>query len=227
MHEAQILADRVVVVDVEADLFCIERLGPVKVRYGDGNQLEPHVHGSSFLGGLRQPHLYDSVLSMSSSVSKRQRAVKRRSPAAEAFSALVVEVLKLAAALETAGNVLARPTGQSSARWQVLAAIEHGALSVAAIGRALSHTRQSVQRVADLLVADGLATYAPNPAHRRAKLLEPTEAGLTALRTIQAAQVEWAEQIATGLRPARLDTTREILTDLQRRVDASTADAKS
>src|SRR5271166_4352781 len=90
------------------------------------------------------------------------------------YSALVVQVLKLAAALETAGNALARPAGQSSARWQVLAAVEDGPLSVASIARALAHTRQSVQRVADLLVADRLAHYVPNPAHRRAKLLELT-----------------------------------------------------
>ncbi len=38
-------------------------------------------------------------------------------------------------------------------------------------------TRQSVQRIADLLVERGLAAYADNPAHRRAKLVTPTSAG--------------------------------------------------
>src|SRR5687768_1571580 len=46
----------------------------------------------------------------------------------------------------------------------------------------VGHTRQSVQRVADLLVADGLAQYHPNPAHRRAKLLQITTAGHRVLR---------------------------------------------
>lgn len=45
-------------------------------------------------------------------------------------------------------------------------------------------TRQSVQRVADVLVEAGLAEYRPNPAHRRAKLLAPTEDGLAAVRGI-------------------------------------------
>ena len=128
--------------------------------------------------------------------------------------------MKLAAALEAAGNTLARPAGQSSARWQVLAAVEDAPLSVSSIARALAHTRQSVQRVADLLVADRLAQYAPNPAHRRAKLLALTPAGLSALRTIQAAQAEWAEQIAEGSRPAELDAARETLLGLELRLDA-------
>src|SRR5207248_9221976 len=117
----------------------------------------------------------------------------------------VVAVGGLSAALETAGSVLAGPAGQSSARWQVLAAIEHEPLSVASIARALAHTRQSVQRIADVLVADGLARYSPNPAHRRAKLLELTPPGLEALLTIQAAQAQWARRIARGLKPSELE----------------------
>lgn len=156
---------------------------------------------------------------MRETLAKRQRAVKKRGPAGDAFSALVVEVLKLSAALEAAGNVLSSPAGQTSARWQVLAAIEHEPLSVASIARALAHTRQSVQRIADVLVADGLAHYSPNPAHRRAKLLELTRAGLAALRTIQAAQAQWARQVARGFDPGELDSARKTLTELIRRLD--------
>lgn len=156
---------------------------------------------------------------MSRTLSKGQRAVKIRGPAADAFSGLVVEVMKLSAALETAGNVLASPAGQTSARWQVLAAIEHEPLSVASIARALAHTRQSVQRIADVLVADGLAHYSPNPAHRRAKLLQLSPAGLAALRTIQAAQAQWARYIARELKPDELGSARKMLTELIRRLD--------
>lgn len=159
------------------------------------------------------------MLSMPVTVSERQRAVKSRGAAADAFSALVVEVMKLSSALEMAGNVLASPAGQSSARWQVLAAIEHEPLSVASIARALAHTRQSVQRIADVLVADGLAHYSPNPAHRRAKLLELNPAGLGALRTIQAAQAKWSRHIARGLKPGELDSARKTVTELVRRLD--------
>ncbi len=155
---------------------------------------------------------------MSGTLPKRQPAVKSRGPAGDAFSALVVQVMKLAGALEEAGNELARPAGQSSARWQVLAAIEHAPSPVATIARALAHTRQSVQRIADLLVADGLARYTPNPAHQRAKLLELTPPGAAALRTIQAAQIDWARGIARGLTPAELDAARGTLAEIERRL---------
>lgn len=80
------------------------------------------------------------------------------------------------------------PAGQTFARWQVLAAVEETPLSVAQIARAMNLTRQSVQRVADLLVDDGLCAYEDNPAHARAKLLRLTSKGRGALQTIQGAR---------------------------------------
>jgi len=155
---------------------------------------------------------------MTGKVAERQDAVKDRGPAAEAFSALVVQVLKLAGLLEAAGNALAAPAAQSAARWQVLAAADHQPMTVATIARALSLARQSVQRVADLLVADGLAEYQDNPVHRRAKLLSLTEPGTIALRTIQAAQAGWAQRTAAGLDPDQLDTARATITRLVERL---------
>ncbi len=52
--------------------------------------------------------------------------------------------------LTAAGDVLARPAGQTSARWQVLAAVEDAPATVADVARALGLARQSVQREADL-----------------------------------------------------------------------------
>src|SRR5690606_23251823 len=72
---------------------------------------------------------------------------------------------------------LARPAGLTAARWQVLGAVLTEPLTVSGIARAMGITRQSVQRIADLLVDQGLAEYRTNPAHRRAKLLAPTAAG--------------------------------------------------
>jgi DNA-binding MarR family transcriptional regulator len=134
-------------------------------------------------------------------------AAHERTPAGDALSGVAIRVIQLNGLLIAAGDDLARPVGQTSARWQVLAGIEDGPTTVADIARQLGLARQSVQRVADLIVADGLAVYEENPAHRRAKLLRITPAGADALSAIQAAQRAWANELGkevgeAGLRQA-------------------------
>jgi DNA-binding MarR family transcriptional regulator len=94
---------------------------------------------------------------------------------------------------------LARPSGLTAAWWQVLGAVLEEPLSVAGIARAMGITRQSVQRIADLLVERGLATYEPNPAHRRAKLVAPTEEGRAAVARISPGHAEFAARLAEEL----------------------------
>lgn len=122
-----------------------------------------------------------------------------RTSAGDAFATFAISVLRLAGHLQTAGDALARPVGQTSARWQVLAAADHAPMSVADAGRALGMTRQGVQRVADLLEKDGLIAYAENPAHQRAKLMVLTDAGKAALGAIRARQAVWANTLGEAL----------------------------
>jgi DNA-binding MarR family transcriptional regulator len=75
---------------------------------------------------------------------------------------------------------------------------------VAQIARTMRLARQSVQRLADVLVGDGFAAYQDNPAHRRARLLRLTPAGRDALHTIQAAQRRWADAVGAELGEAEL-----------------------
>jgi len=49
-----------------------------------------------------------------------------RTPAGDAFTTLVVQILRLNGHLTAAGDALARPAGQTSARWQVMGVVEHG-----------------------------------------------------------------------------------------------------
>ena len=156
---------------------------------------------------------------MSGTVSKRQHAVKprsrrpRRSEAGDAVSELVVHVFRLNGLLIALGDAMGGPSGQTSARWRVLAAIDEEPLSVAQIARAWWLTRQSVQRVADVLVEDGLATYEDNPHHRRAKLVRITPRGLSVLHEIRLRQRIWAESLgeeigASDLRQANATLAR-------------------
>ena len=85
--------------------------------------------------------------------------------------------MRLSALFSAKGEALARPSGQTLARWVALNAAAEAPATVAEISRRFGFARQSVQRVADLLVEDGLAVYEDNPRHRRAKLLVPTRRG--------------------------------------------------
>ena len=139
-------------------------------------------------------------------VAERQDAVNDRpptptvrTPAGDAFSALVVRLFRLNGLLAAEGDALARPAGQSTARWQVLASVENSPLTVAQIARTLGLARQSVQRVADALEQGGLVRYEDNPRHRRARLVTLTERGRDALGVIQAAQRPWANELGGAI----------------------------
>ena len=112
----------------------------------------------------------------------------------EALTRLLVEVVRLAEFFTRTGEALARPAGQTLARWLVLGTLEGGPEPVAEIARRLRLTRQSVQRVADLLAHDGLIAYEDNPRHRRAKLARLTPEGVRVLARINASQRAWADR---------------------------------
>lgn len=71
--------------------------------------------------------------------------------------------------------------------------------------------RQSVQRTADRLVAEGLAAYLGNPADRRADLLRMTRRGRKALRKIEKAQYVWANRLGKGVGEQGLTAAQDVL----------------
>ncbi len=147
---------------------------------------------------------------MKPTVTARQHAVNADAqppsltPAGDAFTTLLGQVIGLTRRFTTVGEALAKPAGQTLARWLVLEAVQDAPATVAQIARTLHLARQSVQRLAGVLVRDGLAVYEDNPAHRRAKLVRLTPQGRTALRTIQTAQRAWADALGAELGEADL-----------------------
>jgi DNA-binding MarR family transcriptional regulator len=147
--------------------------------------------------------------------------VPRRTSAGDALSGIVIQIFQLNGLLTAIGDAMAKPAGQSTARWQVLAAIERGPATVAQIARALRLTRQSVQRVADILAREGLAAYEDNPGHRRAKLLRLTPSGQRALEIIQKAQRGWADEVGATVGEKDLREASAVLDRLMRTLTAT------
>src|ERR687897_1467589 len=118
-----------------------------------------------------------------------------RTPAGNALTELVLPAFELNGEFLAAAEEMTRRVGLTPAWWQVLGATLAEPLPVAEIARrvGLGLARQSVQRVADILVERGWAHYLENPAHRRAKLVAPTPAGPTAGASPAESQNAWGD----------------------------------
>ncbi|WP_329622585.1 MarR family transcriptional regulator [Streptomyces sp. NBC_01255] len=139
----------------------------------------------------------------------------------DALSRTALGAFRLNGQFLAVSEKLAEPAGLTAAWWQVLGAVLPEPLPVAGIARVMGITRQSVQRIADLLVREGLAAYETNPAHRRAKLLAPTEAGRAAIDRIEPGHAELAALLARELGGQEaFDETVRVLERLSGALDA-------
>jgi DNA-binding MarR family transcriptional regulator len=114
-----------------------------------------------------------------------------------------------------AGDELARHGSQSLARWVVLDAAASEPATVAQIARRRGMARQPVQRLADVLVAEGLATFRVNPHHRRARLLMLTPRGRKALKAISVRQEAWADAHGAKIGLEKLERARALIAEIR------------
>ncbi|QYR21868.1 MarR family winged helix-turn-helix transcriptional regulator [Paenibacillus sp. sptzw28] len=138
------------------------------------------------------------------------------------FTELVLAVFRLNGLLLEAGDRLTEPVGLSSARWQVLGVVEHGAAPVAHVARVMGLSRQSVQQTADALEREGFIEYRENPHHRRAKLMALTPAGREALQYVERHHTEWANELG---RSHSLESLQEAVTTLRKLSESLEQDA--
>lgn len=138
----------------------------------------------------------------------------------EALKALIVEVFQTNGKLLAEGDRLSATKGLTGARWQVLGALnlEQQALSVAQIARRMGLQRQSVQRLADILVKQGLLAYQPNPEHKRAKLVVLTPQGQEVLKQLDEIHRHWSESVIHHLSLEELQQATSLLHKLQQQL---------
>ncbi len=140
--------------------------------------------------------------------------------AGKTFTALVLKIFHINGRLLAAGDRLTKPLGLTSARWQVLGAIEARSLPVAQIARNMGLARQNVQRLADILEKEGIVEYAPNPDHKRAKLVSLTDRGRRTMKELGHLQVTWANQTSSGVSLAEMQTALDVIHKLRSRLAA-------
>jgi DNA-binding MarR family transcriptional regulator len=136
----------------------------------------------------------------------------------EIIPALVADVFELAGAFQATSDALAQVAGQTGARWQVMWVADESPCTVPDVARRLGRSRQAVQRIADLLVADALAEWRPNPGHRRSSLVVLTKLGKESLRRIMRASEIWRAAAVEGFTAAELEVARGVIRRLSARV---------
>jgi DNA-binding MarR family transcriptional regulator len=148
-------------------------------------------------------------------------AQPEKTEAARLLTEIVLLTFRLERGFLEAADRISAPAGLTAARWKVLGAVLYEKRSVAEIGRVMGLARQSVQRLADILVGEGLAHYEDNPAHKSAKLLVPTAEGRARIARLSGRQTNWANAVSRDIEPQSLAATRDMLKNLIDRVEST------
>jgi DNA-binding MarR family transcriptional regulator len=135
---------------------------------------------------------------------------------AEEVDRLVADVLECSGALRRYGDALTRPLDQTEVRWAVLSVLSGGAHTVPQVARRLGVTRQSVQRIANLLAAEGLIEGAANPDNARSPLFRLSKRGEEVLNAITRAADPWLRRVGEELSLEDLRRARAALAVLTR-----------
>lgn len=133
-----------------------------------------------------------------------------------AATEVVLGAFRANGAFLAAGDLLAAAEGLTSARWQVLGAMDLAGrpLTVPQIARRMGLTRQSVRATVNQLLGEGLVKTDENPDHRRSSLIRLTELGNAKCAELDRQQISWINALSAGLDVAELATTARVLQEL-------------
>jgi len=142
-------------------------------------------------------------------------------PLNQSLGRMIFEVFRLNGRLLVAADDLVSGLGLSSARWQVLWAIDIAGVPqpVAHLARSMGLNRQGVQRIVNELASEGLIAFSENPNHLRAKLVTMTEQGRNAYAAADRLRRPWLATLAEGLSGPDLDAALRVMAMLRQRLE--------
>jgi DNA-binding MarR family transcriptional regulator len=143
----------------------------------------------------------------------RMVTTMERGEVPDAWSTFALQIFRINGLIIRAGENISGPLGQSSARWQVLGRVLQPQ-TVPDIARDIGLARQTVQRTADLLAAEGLVCFRAHPADRRTRLVELTPEGRRVLTALHESQVSWSVHLLERLDADVLRRTTDALDDI-------------
>lgn len=140
-----------------------------------------------------------------------------RSLKGEALTELILTMFRANNLTLNWGDRLVAPFGLTSARWQLLGAIalSDRAQPVAWLARDLGANRQNIQRIVNDLHREGLATFQPNPHHKRAQLVVLTDKGRRTFESAIEAYNPSVEALAANFPIEDVKTAQRVLARLR------------
>ena len=132
-------------------------------------------------------------------------------PKGRLFNDILAEVFRLRSRLLESAEDIAAVAGLTTARWQILGAVDHAPASVAHVARDLGLTRQSVQEKVDTMAREGLIEFVDNPDHKRSRLIAPTAKARKALDVLRPRQTQFAGLMGGRHSLDELQTTLDVL----------------
>ena len=135
------------------------------------------------------------------------------SPKRVLFLDLVLTLFRLNGLLIAEGDAMTKGLGLTHARWKVIGAIalSSAGLTVPGIARVLGQSRQAVQRITDVMVADGILVYTDNPKHKRSALVTLSEKGQDIYSLLREVQDPWAIENTEDIPIEELETTLRLV----------------
>ena len=91
--------------------------------------------------------------------------------------------------------------------------------TVSRLARNMGLTRQSVQRVVNEMVQEGMLSLAENPHHRRSGLVTMTRKGEKAFEAALQLQGPWVKALSEGISKKRLLDAWEVLASIRKRLE--------
>lgn len=130
---------------------------------------------------------------------------------------IILEVFRLNGCLIESGNALVKDLDLTSARWQVIGALnlKGEPMTVPDIARSMGLTRQSVQRLVNELSEKGVVAFEKNIRHKRSKNVVLTDKGKKLHDETLKRQIPWANNLGLGITRKDLLTTFQVLNKMR------------
>ena len=149
--------------------------------------------------------------------------MNKRTSKGNALTTVILEIFRLNGSLIEAGNKITKPYGLTSARWQVIGAIDLAGqpMTVAQIARRMGLSRQGVQRIVNDLMKTKLVKSIPNIDHKRSPLISISDKGEKIMIKVNRAQISWVNNLSNGLSKQDIDQTLELLQTVRTRLESN------